>query len=449
MDQLAKVREEESIVRPKNLLQRVMAQPADWPPIAKHELLTAKLSFVRALTKKERASSSQQNFHQMTQIASYLATKLYEEKLPVTYRMLSRELSIDVRRSKEELAEFYKKDEKLEIIYAVSGIKNGLDIKLVGKQDLETVKQGYEKVLSVACYSLSTSGVGAQEVANMEGMRRNEWLNAELQRKLGIIESPFHKEQPAEQIEHVEEQWPKVDVVKQPAPKHSPDPKSQSPKPPKKTETIPSITSKYVSRKPQNSKSSASVQKTIPTSKAKPNSKSKISYVSRKEPKESIVAGDIEDDNSFPLNEPPRKKTTEEINKERQELAAMFTDSDDEMQDTQDEGGDQAHAREDANPVDQMDVDLASDFDTSIQEVNPPVASNEPSQNEVEQSKEAITSYVDEDGFITTVKNTKISTDKSSNPKSSSSKPSPTVGTVKGKSSKKAQSTLLSFFGKK
>ncbi|AOA61684.1 DNA polymerase delta subunit POL32 [Komagataella phaffii] len=407
----------------------------------------------------------------MTQIASYLATKLYEEKLPVTYRMLSRELSIDVRRSKEELAEFYKKDEKLEIIYAVSGIKNGLDIKLVGKQDLETVKQGYEKVLSVACYSLSTSGVGAQEVANMEGMRRNEWLNAELQRKLGIIESPFHKEQPAEQIEHVEEQWPKVDVVKQPAPKHSPDPKSQSPKPPKKTETIPSITSKYVSRKPQNSKSSASVQKTIPTSKAKPNSKSKISYVSRKEPKESIVAGDIEDDNSFPLNEPPRKKTTEEINKERQELAAMFTDSDDEMQDTQviqeesappknedslfvidddeDEGGDQAHAREDANPVDQMDVDLASDFDTSIQEVNPPVASNEPSQNEVEQSKEAITSYVDEDGFITTVKNTKISTDKSSNPKSSSSKPSPTVGTVKGKSSKKAQSTLLSFFGKK
>jgi len=43
MDQLAKVREEESIVRPKNLLQRVMAQPADWPPIAKHELLTAKL----------------------------------------------------------------------------------------------------------------------------------------------------------------------------------------------------------------------------------------------------------------------------------------------------------------------------------------------------------------------------------------------------------------------
>ncbi|KAI0464652.1 hypothetical protein LJB42_002272 [Komagataella kurtzmanii] len=408
----------------------------------------------------------------MTQIASYLATKLYEEKLPVTYRMLSRELSIDVRRSKEELAEFYKKDEKLEVIYIVSGIKNGLDIKLVGKQDLETVKQGYEKVLSVACYSLSTSGVGAQEVANMEGMRRNEWLNPELQRKIGIIESPLHKEQPAEQIEHVEEQRSKVDVVKQPAPKHSPEPKStQSPKPPKKTETIPSIASKYVSRKPQNSKSSTSVQKTIPTSKAKPNSKSKISYVSRKEPRESIVAGDIEDDNSFPLNEPPRKKTTEEINKERQELAAMFTDSDDEMQDTQviqeesappkkedslfvidddeDEGGDQAHAREDANPVDQMDVDLASDFDTSIQEVNPPVASNEPSQNEVEQRKEAITSYVDEDGFITTVRNTKISSDKSSNPKSSSSKPSPTVGTVKGKSSKKAQSTLLSFFGKK
>ncbi|ANZ73939.1 BA75_00928T0 [Komagataella pastoris] len=407
----------------------------------------------------------------MTQIASYLATKLYEEKLPVTYRMLSRELSIDVRRSKEELAEFYKKNEKLEVMYIVSGLKNGLAIKLASKQDLETVKQGYEKVLSVACYSLSTSGVGAQEVANMEGMRRNEWLSPELQRKLGIIEGPSDEEQPAEQIEQAEEQRPKVDVVEKSAPKRSPEPKSaQSPKPTKKTENIPAITSKYVSRKLENSKSSSSLQKTLPASKAKPKSKAAFTYVSRKEPKESIVAGDIEDDNSFPLNEPPRKKTTEEINKERQELAAMFTDSDDEMQDTQvieedsapskedslfvidddeDEGGDQSHAKEDASPTDQMDVDLASDFDTSIQEINPPVASNEPPQNKVEQPKEEITSYVDEDGFITTVRNTKISTDKPSNSKSSSSKPSPTVGTVKGKSSKKAQSTLMSFFGKK
>lgn len=366
-----------------------------------------------------------------------LKEHLIKGDLSYTYKLLSRELNINVGDSKKILFEFYENNkELLDVNYVIVGYvekENNLSkvIKITSTLEDKTL---FSKIESIQVYSISIKNIKINEdLININLKLHSYDINKDNLKTWGVIEGP--ELIPTEGIKvkpEVNEVKEVKEVVKEVKSEKKKEPdmgllsdriRRQNPEAKKKTS------------QPTFGKSSTTVVKKANT-KIIPRSKTDSNV-------EVIEDQELNDEEYIKKNEAEKK----EAERKRKELESMFDDDDDdfEMVDSDKEEAEVENIKEEVKEIPQKRPleDLEGIFDSSFSQTQSQEKKEEAKKVEEEQP----TSYYDEDGYLVTVKKTE--TKPKSKPKTAQAAlPKVTSPTKKTKTGPRQQSTLLNFFGK-
>ncbi|CAN3366376.1 hypothetical protein DICA2_F01222 [Diutina catenulata] len=391
----------------------------------------------------------------------FLASELFEHTgKVVTYQVVARRLDITVADAKATIAAFLAANEpKLTANYVIAGTKSGHPtVKVVPQAVLEEEKAQFEEVCETAVYSLhSTSGtftlaeVGWCEAEQLKELPRDATklvikgpakclavaetrgrVKTEAKNPIELGSSPVAKGGASTS----------ASISGTPATKDSikdaKDSTKDASNTPKKTSTLSSM---YVSRKRKADSPSAT---------AKPASRPKLVYKSRKEekrePRERVIVATHNEDEARDeaVDHEHKQKSKEQM----AELANIFDNDDDffseddkEAQEGKEEGKEEKVEGKDDKEQSKEPATEPTETPAAKQDTPP----DEPPLFEPEEPEEEVTQEVDEDGYIVRTKKPTKPAPKRSEPV----KPRPKPATkAKGKA-KGRQMDVASFFSKK
>ncbi|CAN3500262.1 hypothetical protein DICA1_C01266 [Diutina catenulata] len=392
----------------------------------------------------------------------FLASELFEHTgKVVTYQVVARRLDIPVADAKATIAAFLAANEpKLTANYVIAGTKSGHPtVKVVPQAVLEEEKASFEEVCETAVYSLhSTSGTFT--------LAEVGWCEAEQLKELPrdatklVIKGPAKCLAVAETRGRVKTEAKKpIELGSSPvakggastsastsgtpankdSTKDAKDSTKDASNTPKKTSTLSSM---YVSRKRKADSPSAT---------AKPASRPKLVYKSRKEekrePRERVIVATHNEDEARDeaVDHEHKQKSKEQM----AELANIFDNDDDffseddkEAQEGKEEGKEGKEEKAVGKDDNEQPKEPAAEptETTATKQDTPP---DEPPLFEAEEPEEEVTQEVDEDGYIVRTKKPTKPAPKRSEPV----KPRPKPATkAKGKG---RQMDVASFFSKK
>lgn len=386
----------------------------------------------------------------------FLAGSLFEKKEPVTFRSLSRALSIHHSVAKKLLFEFFQQHhDKLNASFVITGVDDsGLAIKVVPEQDVQTNIEALKEIHTVHVFGVTSKEIGNVDVTkfvvhdqkiSLDYSKLTEYF------RNGLLQGP--KLVVAKTSRPVS-----ANPVKKSEPLSTKSSSSSTPVPETKSKTINSgLSSGYVSRKGATEKKPSAGISSLYTSRkgeAKKSSPAPAStgyqYKSRKaelnQPKERVIVSQagIEEPDEEVVK--PTKTNVTDIQK-------LFEDDDSDF-------SDDTEIKDEPIVVEEKPIEtntILDDVSTkeneskiepneSIEEISNPTETKTSRTESPEPEQE---SYVDEDGYLVTVNKTKKVTPTQQSHSSRLKRPASTTNTVSKNDPKKkktGQSSLMSFF---
>ncbi|CAO3609145.1 unnamed protein product [Cunninghamella blakesleeana] len=394
----------------------------------------------------------------MVNFKSFLNTTVLEEKKPVTYKCLSRNLNINVNLAKQALYQYAISEPTVTAIYCITGTleEKTTSIQLVESNKLEDAKQRYLQISSIHVYSImpyQPKDLSVLTIANKDimdtsredrirnGLIRNNGIEMETANLQNKTTKPIVNTQIST---HTKQQSKTVTTLNDSTKSHS-----------KSSKSIPAKRKGTLSFENMGSKSKKTVtEKPSPTKETpKPQPETKKRVI--KSIQESDDDED-EDEDEESLDARLARSATIQVND-------IFSDDDDEVMEDDSKSIKNVKNEKEASP--DMDIDIDHDDDHIKKNTKSSALSNEDEDHEATPGKtrrkvEKKKTYKNERGFLVTetvweweeVETDAENKEATKSPSSLSISPSsqqPKSAKKSMNSKKTEQKSLLSFWGKK